>query len=655
MASANRIPSSSTSGFFQSLPSLPPQYTAPAATKLGGNGGSTGSDDAVMDRVFGLYLPTNLPEEVSNGVHKFSRRILEPKTLAYAVDAEVNHPVLRPLTTFGEENRDDPLWTTAGWKALKEIGIEEGVVSRAYDTRISHWNRRIQQFGLVHVWTSTSTLTMCPMSMTDGAATLLRRHLDDADGDQPGRGAVIREAYRRLTSMDPKEAWTSGQWMTERTGGSDVSGTETVATRLTPGELSAEARDGRMSDSVGMPLGPWRIDGFKWFSSATDSEMAVLLAQTPKGLSAFYAPMRRRYPERSESASELNGLRIQRLKDKMGTRGLPTAELELRGMRAWLLGEEGRGIKEIAAILNITRIHTAAGSVGYWARGLAVCRAYSLVRRVRGSLLIDNAPHVRWMAGETLKYWASTELSFFGIALLGASEQGFEAAVGGTRAEKLIPRDAAARDTLLRLLTPVMKAQCSMKGVEGLRSAMECLGGVGYCENNHDGGIMNMAKLFRDSVVQTIWEGTVNVMAEDVVRVVTDARHGAGNAMENVFGKWVRGVLDTCRSAFQKECDIVEERLQELLATANAKDKGELAWKGREILNHIEAITCACLLFYDATTDQDEVASCIALRWVRSMVSARETSSGGSYDWKEEARIDRLVFLGSRETSLSRI
>ena len=133
---------------------------------------------------------------------------------------------------------------------------------------------------------------------------------------------VFREALARLTDLDPDRAWTSGQWMTERAGGSDVRGTETVATRI-------GMRAGG-EDADGMPLGPWRVDGFKWFSSATDAQMAVLLARTENGVSAFYAPLRRRNPT-SPDRTESNGVTIQRLKPKLGTRALPTADRGGRG------------------------------------------------------------------------------------------------------------------------------------------------------------------------------------------------------------------------------------------------------------------------------------------------------------------------------------
>jgi alkylation response protein AidB-like acyl-CoA dehydrogenase len=147
--------------------------------------------------------------------------------------------------------------------------------------------------------------------------------------------------------------------MTERPGGSDVSRSETIA--------SYEPLSNPTS-----PLGPWKIDGHKFFSSATDADMTVLLARTPnsKNLSAFYAPMKL-------ANGGPNGVRLIRLKKKLGTKALPTAEVELRGMRAWMIGNEGEGIREISTVLNITRVHNAVCSASFMRRALSVAKVSS--------------------------------------------------------------------------------------------------------------------------------------------------------------------------------------------------------------------------------------------------------------------------------------
>ncbi|KAF3000880.1 hypothetical protein E8E13_007744 [Curvularia kusanoi] len=662
-------PSSSTAGFFQALPSLPPQYTCPeenASASSDHNDGAETSppdDDKVLARVLDLYLPRNR-SVVTSHLHRMARLALDPRVLAHAVDAETNHPVLRQLTTFGQENRNDPLWTTSGWQRLKEIGYAEGVVAVAYSQaqETAHINRRVYEFGLGHLWGVTGTMTGCPMSMTDGAASLLKRHLGDHDGDQVGRVRVFEEAYRRLTSRDPGYAWTSGQWMTERSGGSDVSGTETLATRLTKEEMEQDENAGRGEDAVGMPLGPWHISGFKWFSSATDSEMAVLLARTEKGLSAFYMPMRRRKGTRPPAANllnltappetELNGIRIQRLKSKLGTKSLPTAELELRNARAWLIGTEGRGVAEISAVLNLTRLSTAAGSAGNWSRGLAICRAYSRVRTVRGGLLSSNPAHLNWLATETVKYHAATHFVFFGVALQGALEQTHSTVAQNTLAARLLPADKTTTALLLRLLLPVMKSQVSVASVDGLRQCMECLGGVGYCENNEDGGLLNIAKIYRDNLVNPIWEGTVSVMAEDVVRVLTDTRLAGGDVIGNVFAPWVSSVLGAVDAElFKREVAAIEQQVSELQALVSGKSKAELLYRGRETLRLLEAVVCGTVLLYDCSVNPGFVAQEVARRYVSSQSPSRGSGLGQEGDvvipWKEKVKIDKAIFLGT--------
>jgi alkylation response protein AidB-like acyl-CoA dehydrogenase len=173
--------------------------------------------------------------------------------------------------------------------------------------------------------------TTCPLAMTDGAARCLELH---------GPSEVQDISIPRLTAVTASELWTSGQWMTERTGGSDVSATETRAYPSSDG-------------------GSWTIKGFKWFSSATDSDMTLLLAKTPgaEKVSLFWARVK-------HDDGTLNGVRIIRLKDKFGTKTIPTAELELTGMKgAVMVGKEGEGVKVISEVLNITRIHCAIGCI----------------------------------------------------------------------------------------------------------------------------------------------------------------------------------------------------------------------------------------------------------------------------------------------------
>ncbi|GME65251.1 hypothetical protein ASPZODRAFT_14469 [Neofusicoccum parvum] len=493
----SKPPSSGTAGFFQTKPKVLNPFL----------------DDVALQRVFSTYLPADLQRTLAPDLHRFGALILSPRVLAHTADAERNPPYVKTWDSFGR--RVDQIVTSAGWRALTALGQAEGIVAIPFERAHGAYSR-VHQFLLYHMWSGSAALATCPSAMTDGAARLLALELADPRLAAAQR-RVFEDALRRLTSRDPATAWTSGQWMTERAGGSDVAGTETQAALLHAAPAG--------SDAHGNALGDYAVDGFKWFSSATDSQMAVLLARSPDGaLSAFFAPMRRQHHPPSSSSSpspssdddptELNGIAIQRLKPKLGTRPVPTAELELRGLRAHPLGPPGSGVRRIATVLNVTRAHNAASAVGLWGRGLGAARAFARVRRVRGGqLLAANALHVRALAAQAVEYRGAMHLAFGVAALLGVVE-GEE----GTEWMARVGVGVGDAAPLLRVLTPVAKALTARAAVAGLAECMEALGGVGYLENEDPE--LNVARLFRDANVLSIWEGTTNVMADDLVRVV---------------------------------------------------------------------------------------------------------------------------------------
>jgi alkylation response protein AidB-like acyl-CoA dehydrogenase len=527
------------------------------------------------------------------------------------------------------ENKQDALVTSEGWRALQNIGIEEGIVGIGYEETGDNslrWNNRVYQHLKHHLWWASSASVTCPSAMTDGAASLLGRHLNDTDG------GVFSEARRRLISRDTAIAWTSGQWMTERKGGSDVRGTETLARKLQGNEK--EESDG--VDAIGVPLGPWRIDGFKWFSSATDANMTILLAKTGKegNVSVFYAPMRRRVKDGAEGETELNGVRIQRLKNKLGTKPLPTAELEINGMRGYLIGKEGEGVKEISTILNITRVHNSVSAVAGWGRGLAISRAFARVRMAGGKLLADIPAHMRSLAQEHVRYRAHVHLIYFVVALLGISE-GQDSGGNHASGASILPRDTQLAQILLRTLTPLMKAQTALGSTNGLRACMENLGGVGYLENEDPS--LNIARIFRDSCVLSIWEGTTDIMADDLVRVVK-GREGA-KAL-SALDDWIsNGVSIAEKHSFQSEASKLREMWVKWLKNSKGKDKDQLKWEGRTYLQGLETVICGFLLMMDAARDQDPVARTVAKRWIREDESSIEP-------WKSEAGWDRRIVFG---------
>lgn len=399
-----------------------------------------------------------------------------PETLDLAARAEREPPRHIPYSTWGR--RIDEIVVSPAYLELGRIGIQAGVTALPYEDTPFGELARVVWGALVMLWGPSSALYSCPVAMTDGAARTLLVHGDVHHLD----------VVSHLTTRDPDEAWTSGQWMTETTGGSDISGTETVA---------------RLGDD-----GSWRLYGRKWFTSATTSEVALTLARpdgAPRGSRGLALWLVRRRNENGAS----NGILVRRLKDKLGTRAMPTAELELEGMLADPIGDpvDGGGVRRIATMLNLTRIHNALGSAGALARGLAWARAYARVRRVGGRVLAELPVHQATLSDLAVDYAASVALALRSCELAGRVEHG---TVAGDETD------------VLRALTPIAKLATARWAVAGVTESMEAIGGVGYCEDS------TIPALVRDAHVMPIWEGTTNVLSLDVLRA---ARSGAVGAL----------------------------------------------------------------------------------------------------------------------------
>lgn len=402
-----------------------------------------------------------------------------PETLALAARAESEPPVHVPYETWGQ--RVDEIRVSEAWLELGRLGIEAGVTALPYEATVYEDRARIVWAATLCMWGASSALYSCPVAMTDGAARTLLQYGDAAD----------LEIVSALTTRVYERAWSSGQWMTETTGGSDVSRTETVARR----------------DADGV----WRLHGIKWFTSATTSEMALTLARLEgapagsRGL-ALFRVLRTLHDGRP------NEIIVRRLKDKLGTRALPTAELELVGALATPVGdpEPGSGVRRIATMLNITRIHNSLGAAGALGRGLAWARAYARVREVFGESLESMPAHRATLSDLAVDYAASLALVLRCCELTGRAEQ-----AGASESDL----------ALLRGLTPVTKLATGRWSIAGVTEAMEAVGGVGYCEDS------TIPALVRNTHVIPIWEGTTNVLSLDVLRAAE--RSGALEALLN--------------------------------------------------------------------------------------------------------------------------
>ncbi len=417
------------------------------------------ADDATLRLYLAWRIPPDIHSAIVPGLTEFGERVVTD-IFDMAADAEAHPPQLIQFDPWGR--RIDHIQVASGWRSLHDVAAQEGVVATAYERQQGVWSR-LHQFVRLYLFHPSSAIVSCPLAMTDGAARVL---------DQFGSDDLKQNALARLTGRDPNRFWTSGQWMTERPGGSDVSGTTTEA---------------RWVDNE------YKLYGSKWFTSATTSQMALALAKTTNTnqLSLFYLETR-------DKNDRLNQIEVHRLKDKLGTRAMPTAELSLHGTPACLIGSEGEGVKTVATMLNITRLYNAVCAVATMRRGLASAYDYAHRRHAFGQRLIDLPLHSRTLDELQMEFQGAFHLVFHLGLLLGKDE---------------MQRATQEEQALLRLLTPVAKLYTGKQVVAVCSEILECFGGAGYIEDT------GLPRLLRDAQVLPIWEGTTNVLSLDVLRV----------------------------------------------------------------------------------------------------------------------------------------
>jgi len=422
------------------------------------------------DELLRSYLRWRLPSDVRDDIEPDLRRFGERAAtdiLELGNVAEANPPTHVSYDPWGR--RIDDIVVSDAWRALDRISAAEGLVAIGYERRHGAWSR-VHQMAKLYLFHASSATYSCPLAMGDGAARFLEVH---------GDGDAARSAFEHLTTRDPDQFWTSGQWMTERTGGSDVSNTSTIA---------------RRDDATGK----YRLYGTKWFTSATTSQMAMALARIDgapagsRGLSVFLIQLR-------DANGALQGIRVNRLKDKLGTRALPTAELTLDGTPAILVGGAGDGVRKIAALFNVTRVYNAVAAISGMRRAIALASDYATRRIAFGKTLIEQPLHAATLAELDVRFRASFLLTFRAVELMGKEECG---------------KASSSEQALLRLLTPVAKLYSGKQAVTVASEALEAFGGAGYIEDT------GLPRLLRDAQVLPIWEGTTNVLSLDTWRAI---------------------------------------------------------------------------------------------------------------------------------------
>ncbi|HXC20204.1 MAG TPA: isovaleryl-CoA dehydrogenase [Steroidobacteraceae bacterium] len=374
-------------------------------------------------------------------------------------------PVLHTFNARGE--RIDAIEFHPSWHALMQ-----GIAARGYHS--SPWTTLgAAAAGAPHSHTARAagyflqaqieSGTLCPTTMTYGAISPMRRDAWLAREWVPR--LLSREYDPRDIAFQHKRGGMIGMGMTEKQGGSDVRANSTRALR---------------SDD-----GTYRVTGHKWFFSAPQCDAHLVLAQTSAGLSCLFMP--RRLPD-----GTLNGIHIQRLKDKLGNRSNASSEVEFVDAWAHLLGEEGRGIPTILEMGTFTRLDCVTGTAGLMRQALVQALHHTRHRRAFGALLIDQPLMRSVLADLALESEAATALSL--------------------RLARAFGSDSAGEIALRRALTSAAKFWVCKRGCELAAEAMEVLGGNGYTEE------LALARIAREMPVNSIWEGSGNIMCLDVLR-----------------------------------------------------------------------------------------------------------------------------------------
>ena len=373
------------------------------------------------------------------------------EALEHSRRAERNEPRLTTHDRFG--NRIDAVELDPSWHWLLEGAVRRGIHSLPW--RDGRPGAHVVRAALFMLWGNANDGVMCPVSMTYAAIPALR----------DGAPELAAQWEPRLTVEDYEHGALAGMAMTERQGGSDV---RANITRAEP-----------VGDGV------YELHGHKWFCSYPPCDVFLVLAQAPTGLSCFLV-------ERG------TGMEFQRLKDKLGTRSLPSSELEFRGAHGRLVGEEGRGVPAIIRMVNHTRLDCLLGSTAGLRRGTLEAIHHARYRSAFGARLVDQPAMRNVLADLAIESEAAT------VTALRVARSYDEPSEGAFR----------------RFATAVSKYWVSKRAAAHAAEALECLGGNGFVEDS------GMPLLYRDAPLNSIWEGSGNVAALDVLRAIVKEPDG---------------------------------------------------------------------------------------------------------------------------------
>lgn len=490
--------------------------------------------DPMAAALFGLYLPAPLFAHLQPHFERLGA-LAGGRLDELASVADRHPPTLSVRSRRGvDESR---VLKHPAYVEMERIAFADfGLAAMSHRPGVLGWAEpmpAVAKYALTYLLVQAEFGLCCPVSMTDSLARTLRRY---------GEPALVERCLPLLTSLDFDALHQGAMFMTEQGAGSDVAGTATLAT----------ARDD----------GSWALHGDKWFCSNPDAGFAMVLARSEplashpglKGVSLFLLP-------RHLSDGTPNAYRILRLKDKLGTRSMASGEIRLDGATAWLVGERGRGFQQMADMVNNSRLSNGVRAAGLMRRALTEALHIARHRVAFGRPLIEMPLMRRQLLKMTLRTEQARTMVFQTAQALAAADRG-----------------VAGSASLARILTPLIKFRAcrDARGVTG--DAMEIRGGCGYIEEWSD------ARLLRDAHLGSIWEGTSNIVALDVLRAIR--RDDALPALRAHVDALLAGGAPAASTDAAPEARAVG-RAFALAADAAAHDRAELARQVASALYHV--------------------------------------------------------------------
>lgn len=500
-----------------------------------------------MQEFLKYYLPEKPRQIVCNDLKGFGDKVIDEYAERSKL-AEMYPPKLEKYDAWGREI--NKLYVSESWNFFRRQSAIEGLVAIPYEGLIGEYCRIWQAIKLM-LFTPSGGLYGCPLAMTDGAAFVLRDKSKDSE--------ILKGWYDQLTTRDPTKFITAGQWMTEKRGGSDVrAGTETLAYKSDESNIW------------------YRLSGMKWFTSATDATISLALAKcVEKNGKTLYDDIKSIRPtlfvipikQNSSNEGDIsNGISIIRLKDKAGTKQLPTAELLMKDTKGHIISDIGKGTKEISGMLHITRFHNSIAAVSYMRRIVFLGADFAYKRKAFGSFLSEKPLHVRTLCELELDTQGNMIFVLEVGLFLGRIENGL-----ANDEENLI----------FRLLTSVLKLFTGKEVTRISSEGIELFGGVGMMENSF------IPQILRDAQVLPIWEGTTNLLSIDFVKALRKINTKSQNVLTRDLNKRILGDEDLESEVKKFELYVLDlMKCPQDVVEANSR---ELAFSYARLF-----ITCVC-------------------------------------------------------------